>query len=74
MGFQVHGVVFHFFLAPLPPRCPLGGGVDVADDRLAAFGDVDVLELSPRKPSGMLEIFEAIAFEPSLVAAQFDSA
>jgi hypothetical protein len=34
------GLILHFF----PHPHPLGRGVDVADDRLAALSDVDVLD------------------------------
>ena len=36
----MHGVVLLFFARPYP----LGRGADVADDRLPALGDVDVLD------------------------------
>ena len=34
------GLISNFFLRPYP----LGWGADIADDRLAALGDVDVLD------------------------------
>jgi hypothetical protein len=36
----VRGVILRFF----PRSYPLGRRIDVADDRLAAFGDVDMLD------------------------------